>query len=207
MNKIAFLNSKNIMYKFIIYFFLIINSLSVYSNIIIKKNLPNDFNYKETPLYISNNDSINKDSTNFKIPKNSVYFELLGCGFLGSINYERVFIEKKNNVINGRIGFFSLVLSGPVVIIPTLLNYQTKINRYISFEIGVGLQFVYGGSLKDHEINFIGNFGFRLLIKKNFLFKINFTPFSQKGYNYKKDTNTLSFQPWGGLSIGYSFGK
>lgn len=195
------------MYKFIICFFLIINNLSVYSNIIIKKNLLNDFNYKETPLYIFNNDSINKDSTNFKIPKNSVYFELLGCGFLGSINFERVLIGGEKNIINGRIGFFSLVLPGPVSIIPTLLNYQTKINKYISFEIGAGTQFIFDGSIKDNEINFIGNFGFRLLVKKNFLFKINFTPFSQKSYNYKKDTYKLRFQPWGGVSIGYSFGK
>ncbi len=163
-----------------------------------------DLNYSKTEnIYFIPNQ---KDTIiYYKLPKNSIYLELLGFGFFYSVNYERTLFENKNNFITGRIGFSSFPMNYPytVVIIPVVINYQTIVNRTISFEIGCGYRFI------DRSI--MANAGFRFLIKNKFLIKVNFTP---QLYGFKGGKWDIVYMgkgfgiiPFGGISFGYSFGK
>lgn len=196
------------MNKLILSFLIAIITLNSYSNnYVLNSSLKNNFVFENNPNIILKNNSINKDTTSFNLPKNSIYLELLGFGIYYSINYERVLFENKNNIITGRIGFFEISSSssGTIIIIPALINYQTNINRTISFEIGFGYRFI--------NSSIVANAGFRFLIKNKFLFKVNFTP---QFYGFEGKSNTLyigkyiygfGINPYAGISFGYSFGK
>ena len=143
------------MNKLILYFLITIITLNGYTN-----------------DYILNNDSLKKDTTNFILPKNSIYMELFGSAWAGSINYERCLFAKSNYAINGRVGFFTYPFYPSwLVIFPILVNYQFNIKKITSFEIGAGQQFIPGLHLNEYNVNLIGNFGLRLIIRKNFLIK------------------------------------
>ena len=78
----------------------------------------------------SNNFSlISQDSLKNKtLPKNCIYIEFLGNGFLGSLNYEReLFYNIKGNYsFTIRLGAF-FIPSKPVFSFPALLNNQIRI--------------------------------------------------------------------------------
>jgi hypothetical protein len=46
-----------------------------------------------------------KDSV--KISKNTIYIEAFGNGYLGSLNYERLFYKKNNSALSCRVGFIT----------------------------------------------------------------------------------------------------
>jgi hypothetical protein len=142
-----------------------------------------------------------------KLPKNSIYLELLGAGVLYSINYERILFEKNRSLFSARIGFSAYFISSPNsrLIIPFGLNYQIRISKSIGFEIGGAYRFVLG--------SVIGNTGFRFLIKNKLLFKINFTPQlydplgNGTGHILTWGSHNSNFVPYFGFSMGFSFGK
>ena len=198
------------MRKLIICYLLILNYIAIYSNNCLNDN---EFliqsTFENNSNTISYSDSTINDSLFNNLPKNSIYIELLGSAWAGSINYERCLFAKSNYAINGRVGLFAYpsVYPGWFVFIPILVNYQFNIKKVTSFEIGAGQLFIPGLHLNEYNVNLIGNFGLRLIIRKNFLIKINFTPqlfYFNKKYYFIKDQN---FIPWGGVSFGYSFGK
>ncbi len=148
------------------------------------------------------------------LPKNSIYLELLGCGVLGSFNYERIMYNKEDFSLSGRLGFFPACLigfpfSGKTWIFPVLINAQFHLSNVTTFEIGAGTSLI-----EDvHPSIFgVGNVGFRFSIKNKFLIKIAITPIIWREHYYEyrptyKESYKLKVFPSVGLSIGYSFGK
>ena len=147
--------------------------------------------------------------------KNGIYFELLGNGFLYSINYERAF----NQFLLGRIGFMSGKVASEVIcsqiycaeneedllnIVPVMLNYLYGSGKH-KFEVGVGLAFTPStrgefdlddAGLINEKTKIVGvaTMGYRLQPEsRGVLFRVGFTPFF----------GDAGVQPWGGLSVGY----
>lgn len=209
MNKFLFTILKNNTKKLMFFVCITFITLNCYSkNYLIKNDQIINPTIENIPKIISTCDSIKKDSLFNKFHKNSIYAEFLGYSiFFGSLNYERLIFIKRNNAINVRIGFFAYPLYLPdwFVVIPLSVNYQLKLANKINFEIGAGTSIIFDGNSK--YISILGNTGFRFQIRKNFLFKINFTPLFQINYFTREDIYKLRLSPWFGLSIGYSFGK
>lgn len=144
-----------------------------------------------------------------QITQNILYLEAWGIGGYGSLNYERIILEKANLRILGRIGISTY----------NITDYTTKFNPDIIFPIAInGL---YGN---NHKIEF--GFGQTISnivqanhsnwkLKRETNLHANFTI----GYRYQKDKGgaifRCSYTPiiefykfyrhWGGISIGYAF--
>ena len=132
---------------------------------------------------------------------NSLYLEVGGSGAFYSINYDRLI----GSHFGARVGFSyfaDLILPGFSAYL-----YPVSLNCFIGegsskLELGVGMTFIRG------EIRWFGddatgnaifpnlNIGYRYQSEDGgFLFRIGFTPLITRHY----------FQPWGGLSAGFSF--
>jgi hypothetical protein len=164
------------------------------------------YNQTSVDLIKSNNQCqhLDKDS----ISKNSIYLEALGCGIFGSINYERILYSKKTNSLNCRIGYVMIPMSGKHHIIPFLVNHLTSFHKSFSFEIGLGTRYIYSqngweNSTYKNSFDIIGNAGFRFLIRKHFLLKLDWTPqFSNNVFIIGIHGNPMAYL---GFSLGYSF--
>lgn len=145
-------------------------------------------------------DSLNPKTNNFK--KNAVFGEIGGQGGVGSINYERAIIKKKNFSLNGSIGISYL----HEFIFPTRLSVS-----FYCFEIGVGtfsILYNFKGPFYTYSY-FMYYFnqpfiGFRYQNKKKFLYRVTFTPML---YAKVEDEDSFHphFSPWFGFSFGYCF--
>lgn len=151
------------------------------------------------------------------LARNSIYLELLGNGFLYSINYERAF----NRFLHARIGFMSGQLASKVIcsqiyceqneedlpnIIPLMLNYIYGHGKH-KFEVGMGLAFTTStrgefdlddAGLINNDTKLVGvaTIGYRIQPEsKGALFRAGFTPFF----------GNEGVQPWGGLTVGYAW--
>jgi hypothetical protein len=100
--------------------------------------------------------------------KNVVYFELLGNGFLYSINYERIIVNSKNISLNARVGYsrfkftvFNTLIDGELIPVNLNINYGKANNR---IELGAGATFsTMNPGEKDEykETNGVINLGYR----------------------------------------------
>ncbi len=148
-------------------------------------------------------------------PNNSVFIEIGGNSFFfGSLNYERIFLNKDFFYLSGRIGvgygyFIDQIQSAPIVINGIFQIYHT-----LAVEVGAGLSLVrygieteMGSGIWNYQYEFAptGIAGIRIQAKNGFLFRLDFTPLydqiiikRESGYN---------IIPWFGFSLGYSFGK
>lgn len=160
---------------------------------------------------------INKDSAGCFFPKNSIYFEFLGCGIIYSLNYERVLFQKNKNAMSLRIGasyWPQLFFESTWRTVPMLINYQRGINKVVSFEIGFGGSYIHYnyapyngiGGKKIDFFYFTYSAGFRFLINKHFLIKLDFTPSGPTINTHADKVVGLPYAFSGGLSLGYSFG-
>lgn len=135
--------------------------------------------------------------------KNAAYVELAGNGLLYTVNYDRYFTPQ----INGRIGFMRAGVSDvSLTAIPLTANYLIG-SGGSKLELGVGPQILivsvdvagsdFAGFDEDATaVAGTATIGYRYQPRDGgFVFRIGLTPvFSQFG-----------FQPWAGLSLGYSF--
>jgi hypothetical protein len=163
-------------------------------------------------LYANNQDSSDIVKRNYvcqqdkdSINKNSIYIEVLGCGIFGSLNYERILFNKLGNAISSRIGYGFLPINGYSHIIPLLVNYQTSINKAIVCEIGLGARYIYskqgwGNPTYNNSLDIIGNTGFRFLILKHILLKIDFTP------QFTTSEFIIGYHGNPGIYFGFSLG-
>ncbi len=148
----------------------------------------------------------NTDSTKYReMPRNSIYFEVLGSGYFESFNYESTIYHNSIFYLTQREGISIFPSSNGFVSFPFLLNGNLQLNDYFYFEIGAGARF----ALNDlFSSDLIGSTGFRYVGRSGFLLRINWTPqiypLIAGGIGFGKGNN---FEPWFGLSIGYSFGK
>lgn len=148
-------------------------------------------------------------------PNNSIYIEFGGNAiFFGSLNYERVIINKNLFYLSGRIGIGYGNFSGTRIIsMPILINGIFQIYNPLSLEVGIGISlmnigkqdnFGDGNWIYRNEVAPTGIVGIRLQLKNGFLMRLDFTPF-YANLEYQNETSIIhcSF----GLSLGYSFGK
>jgi len=139
--------------------------------------------------------------TGFK--KNDIYLEVGGNGLFGSINYERQLTKAPG--IGARIGVGFYTENAFYLTIPVGINYLFELKSEKSFiDAGLGATFtrIDGKLFEDsegsngyHFVNFIPNLGYRRHTTKNVMWRVNFTPI----------TNKYAFTPWLGISLGKRF--
>ena len=156
---------------------------------------------------------------------NSIFSELGGNGFFGSINYERKLSE--NPKILGRvgIGFWSdfgflgsKTTSG--FTIPISTHYLCKIGEKSYMDFGLGTTILESQislpNANKYILYFFTSIGYRRDLGANIFFRIHVTPYFTnitKNVFYQGDPNFLieeeSFEigtnQWLGISFGYKF--
>ena len=158
-------------------------------------------------------------TSNKTYSKNSLFYEIAGNSiFFGSVNYERILIEKNFFSFSGRIGIGGGKFGGnSLFTIPLLANGIFHVYHSIALEIGVGAEFLDMGfqqqdtpSKKPWRYNTdiipTTMIGIRIQTKNGFLLRATFTPYYFYSFS-DSDINSKYFTPWFGLSLGGSFGK
>jgi hypothetical protein len=153
--------------------------------------------------------------------RNSVYAELGGNAIVGSFNYERIFaLPNANTFAFCRLGglFVPVIKVGGNTAYEFLIPVEISLihgRKAVKPEIGVGLTYYW--AYEEHIIYSdryettnrsmlipVARLGARWHIPNSVYFiRAGFTPlfFGEKARNTK-----LPFMPFGGVSIGYSFG-
>ena len=128
----------------------------------------------------------------------AVYIELLGKGFVNSVNYEHSF-SKDLQGFNVQIGVGFAPTS--LITIPASVNYVFGRKSH-HFEMGAGVTYINGFLWADDD-SFGPDFGTHanLLYRfqkpdGKFFFKIGATPFISRNFN---------IGPWFGAGLGYKF--
>jgi len=135
------------------------------------------------------------------------YFECLGNGMLGSLNYEHM--TAKGLAL--RIGGVPFGGGGSAL---AMIGFRNG-KRWLHLDGGVGVLFVFGASEMRHALDELSGMSFRgdapLIVptaalglriqpqRGGFLLRLTFTPIMGKGGQ--------SFLPWVGLSIGIALPK
>src|ERR1035438_5715961 len=145
-------------------------------------------------------------------PNNSIFLELGGNSvFYGSLNYERIFLQRDFFYLSGRAGVgFGGFLSVNVLSVPLMANGIFQIYHALAFEVGVGVTLMKisrqqgedeGGDWSyQYQPAVSAMAGLRVQAKNGFLFRLNFTPFMNYLYEHAAD-----YKPavWFGMSFGY----
>lgn len=132
--------------------------------------------------------------------KNSIQFELMGAGYVYSINYERVVLNGSRLKTNAQVGYsyFPYLRT----LIPLSINELISFGKHHA-EIGAGYTYSPNG-----ESFYMGRLGYRFQKPDGkWLFRIDYMPWSnevasseQSGVVYKPE-----WYSWAGVSFGYSF--
>lgn len=134
----------------------------------------------------------------------NVYVELAGQGLLVTANYDTRFSNKRNG-IGGRVGIGYIAgNSSHYTTIPVGLNYLLGKGKQF-FEVGLGATFLSGNiDIFDENAgngSVVGTMSFSYRVQpidSGFSFRAGLTPVFNSNY----------FIPYyGGLSLGYTFGK
>lgn len=139
--------------------------------------------------------------------KNSIYGELLGSGFLLSVNYEREIHRTEKLQVNFRIGFGSAIFINAVPL--TGINFLIgKKKSYLELGMNgirtIAFDFFAGtGGIGDYVLaNPI--IGYRFQGEEGFIFRASLTPFFQL-YDPQDWIPDETFVPFAGISFGYKF--
>lgn len=138
---------------------------------------------------------------------NTVFFEGLGNGMFGSLNYDRIFYRKNIFSASFRIGFAMFETGG---LLPMELNlFWTGKKPAFHTELGFGYTPLVWADY-NMMLAFL-RFGFRYQQPKGGLFfRVAFTPLYQFEYNYIDSYSGNTgfdggfFLPWMGFSVGYT---
>jgi hypothetical protein len=139
-----------------------------------------------------------------QLRENSIYGELLGSGFLLSINYEREIHRIDNVQVNFRVGFGSAIFITAVPLIG--MNFLIG-KRENFFELGFNGVRTYAIDFFGGEGNYVlGNpvLGYRFQGDKGLIFRASFTPFFSL-YDPEQWLQSQFFIPFAGVSLGYKF--
>lgn len=148
--------------------------------------------------------------------RNAVFLEIGGNGLAGSLNYERLFALTGDPMVALRIGafywpdFYSHLVAVPAEV--SIINGK----RPVKFEFGFGLTYLqtisrerpYDGVFVEEQKALIPVFrlGVRYQVPgKPLLLRAGFTPFMFTDKSRSRDEQII--RPWGGISVGYRFGK
>ena len=153
--------------------------------------------------------------------RNEINLELLGSGIIYSVNYERIFYQKRNVEYKGSIGiYFNPIRIKDVFDYRTIgFNIELKINYFIernSIEIGLGYTYIYLFDIIDHEEIFgccsdlkllIPRLGYRRYNKSKLKYwGLSFTPIFTLDLNEEGDEwDSNFFIPYGGIRYGWKF--
>ena len=144
---------------------------------------------------------------NTDLPKNAVYAEFLGNGFLGSVNYERIFLARPRLAARVGIGVYGLKDVSPTV--NAGLHYLLPVhkqNLFVDFGAGAAYSQNDGRAYvivdyrpertpPNHTVSFVPSVGFRAHTNNNWLFRASLTAF----------VNPIGFIPSVGISVGRIF--
>jgi hypothetical protein len=140
------------------------------------------------------------------VNKNVVSVELLGHGFLYSLNYERLLFNGSRAQTTAQIGFsYYPKKSGVIPLwVPISVNESIRIvnQNYIEFGVGKmlandGVQMSDTEFINDYKINdWIFRIGYKRFINDQWVIKIAYTPIYQ---------DDIEFIHWGGIGFGYKF--
>jgi len=170
------------------------------------------------PVFLKVNGQDTVKNPPYIYPNNSIFIEAAGNSyFFGSLNYERVLINKGIFYFNARIGIgYGNYSQTSILSLPIGFNGVLQIYQAFAWEFGLGLSLMQikrsnaspRNSIEEFEqiLALIPSTGLRIQDKNGFLFRIDFTPFfnpNSKGQLIP----SKSFKPWVGLSIGYRIGK
>ena len=139
-----------------------------------------------------------------RLRKNSIYGELLGSGFLLSLNYERELYRNENVKFNFRIGTGTAIFVNAVPLAGVNLLFGKNNNN---FELGFNGIRTYAISIMGGDGNYVlANpvLGYRYVSDKGLVFRASFTPFFQL-YDPDDWVTDELFVPFAGISLGYSF--
>jgi hypothetical protein len=160
------------------------------------------------------------ETTDIVTAPNAIYLELLGSGFLYSINYDRTLM----NMFAVRVGFgyfpfppitetnnagVTSTINASLTSIPITFSWfpfsSSTSAPSSKLEIGAGATYInlvakkVGKSETGSGMNYSGILGYRYQPSDGgFLFKVAFTPIFSSPIFTK-------FQPWGGITLGYAF--
>ena len=148
------------------------------------------------------------EPTNTKTTKrNAVYVELGGIGGLYSLNYDRILTSKKY-VLSGRIGISigQTLTNNLSVTFPMELNALIFNKTPHHLEMGIGLA-PYIDNSKQFELYSSFRIGYRYqnFKKRGVIFGAGFTPMKELISENEISHNPISFMPWAGISLGYSY--
>jgi hypothetical protein len=135
--------------------------------------------------------------------RNTIFIECLGNGFIGSINYDRVFFLKKQKM-SWRAGFSFLPQKGnsPKLLFPFEVSFL--FGKQHHFETGFGLSYIYEGiTIEPTAVGIFGGVaGYRFQKPDGgFFFKGGFSIILL--HNFGGDPDFVPF--WPHLSLGYTF--
>ena len=152
-----------------------------------------------------------QDSLHYKTSNNVLYFEIGGWGGKGSINYERTLFRGRVIKFTGRLGYS--IVPERMELVPFGFNLLLG-NEKDNFEIGFGQVCKISDRVgkPGSKISFPATaltFGYRIQkVKGGVFFRIAFTPLIA---NISEDVDISivfnKWQPWVGVSLGYSFKK
>lgn len=132
--------------------------------------------------------------------RKSVFFELAGSGGLGSVNFEKEFLKKRNTALTFRAGLSLAPIdhnNGVGIVFPIMVNSIIGKNAHkVEFGLGQGI------TITTHGSGFLlttAAVGYRYQPDdKKWFYRITYTPL----ISYLVD---FQYQHWGGISIGYTF--
>lgn len=132
--------------------------------------------------------------------KNSIQFELMGVGYVYSLNYERVILNGNRFKTNAQIGYsyFPYIRT----LIPISLNELISFGKHHA-EIGFGYTYSPNG-----ESFYLGRIGYRFQKPKGkWLFRIGYMPWSNNFVSSEQNgkENKPEWYSWGGITLGYAF--
>ncbi|WP_295672096.1 hypothetical protein [uncultured Mucilaginibacter sp.] len=148
--------------------------------------------------------------SSLKTRAQNVFVELGGPGLYFSANYDTRF-SKRRDGIGGRIGVGYLDNYGSsFTSVPVQLNYLLgKKSKY--FEAGLGVTWVYfkaPGNVYSDIIYFNRTQGGKSTVLGTMTFGYRYQPVDG-GFSFRASFNPLfnssNFEPYGGLSVGYTF--
>ena len=130
----------------------------------------------------------------------SVFLEIGGSGGLGSVNFEKLFYQKKNTELTWRAGLSIAPIdknNGTGIVSPLMIHAILGPSSHkLEFGLGQGITVTTKGSFFALTT---ASIGYRFQSEtKNWFYRITYTPL----ISYLVD---VQVQQWGGISIGYTF--
>jgi hypothetical protein len=134
-----------------------------------------------------------------EIYPNHFYFELLGAGGMGSIQYERQIFKKTRVLLHGGLGaYYDLSMYYSGILGVTYLEHTKWENRFIEFGFSVSAtpsetSYYSPDDIRNGLTRYMPHVGFRWYTKKQWVWRTSVLAVMEHGSNPS---------PWLGFSVG-----